>query len=81
MCNMQPQETEFYQKFYKKFSHAPTNELYNDWWIPAQHNCQEYRNINDVDYIIISVCEDLFKARNEHMEIFEKRKEFLHENE
>lgn len=37
--------------------------------------------INDVDYIIISVCEDLFKTRNEHMEIFEKRKEFLHENE
>ena len=77
---MQPQKTELYQKFYKKLTHASTNELYNNWWIPAQHDCQEYGNINDVDYIIISVCEDLFKERNEHMEIFKKREELLHGN-
>ncbi len=77
---MQSQETELYKKFYNTLSHVSTNELYNFWWIPAQHDCQEYGNINDVDYIIICVCEDLFKARNKHMEIFKKRKEFLNGN-
>ena len=76
---MQPQETELYKKFYNTLSHVSTNELYNSWWISAQHDCQEYGNINDVDYIIICVCENLFKSRNECMEIFKKREE-LHGN-
>ena len=42
---MQPQETELYQKFYKKLSHASTNELYNDWWIPAQHDVRNMETL------------------------------------
>ena len=73
---MKPQETELYKTFYNILSFLSDEELHDNWWIQSQHDCQEYGNVNDADYIIICVCEDLFQKRKCYTDIFEKQKGF-----